>query len=152
MTPTDATEPVPTGATDRRPSLLRRPWLGWVVAGVVLLAALGVGIWLASDRAALQAEQAMTAARLRQSQQRITRLSRSLERAADRSAGLSRGVQTCVGALDDQVELFNALVRELNAIRVLNQDQAEAFHRRAVELRRTANRSLARCRAEGAGR
>jgi hypothetical protein len=155
--PTEPTEPIPSRTTeplapaDRRPPLLRRPWLAWAVAALVLLAGVGVAIFLAGDRSDLHEKLAATEARLRQTQRRITRLSQGLERAVGRSVGLSRGVDTCVSALDDQVDLFNALARELNAARALNESQAESFHRRAVELRRTANRSLARCRSAGAG-
>jgi hypothetical protein len=155
--PAEPTEPIPSGTTEplppaeRRPSLLRRPWLAWAVAALVLLAGVGAAIWLAGDRSDLREELVTTQARLRQTQRRISRLSQSLERAVGRSVGLSRGIDTCVGALDDQVDLFNALARELNAVRALNESQAESFHRRAEDLRRTANRSLARCRGAGAG-
>jgi hypothetical protein len=155
--PTEPTEPIPSGRTEplptpeRRPSLVRRAWLAWAVAALVLLGGVGVAIFLTADRSDLREELATTEARLRQTQRRITRLSQTLERAVGRSVGLSRGVDTCIGALDDQVDLFNALARELNAARALNESQAESFHRRAVELRRTANRSLARCRSAGAG-
>jgi chromosome segregation ATPase len=124
--------------------------LGWAVAGVVFGAALGISIWQAGERDDLEKELAGTATELRQTQRRITRLSQSLERAVGRSVGLSRGINTCVGALDDQVDLFNALARELNAVRAFDQSQAESFHRRAQGLRRTANRSLGRCRGAGA--
>jgi hypothetical protein len=151
----EPTEPIPDRSPEgetagRTISPLRRPLLGWAVAGVVFGAALGVSIWQAGERADLQEELAGTAAELRQTQRRITRLSESLERAVGRSVGLSRGIDTCVGALDDQVNLFNALARELSAVRAFDQSRAESFHRRAQDLRRAANRSLGRCRGAGA--
>jgi hypothetical protein len=151
----EPTEPIPSERTEpmhsrpeeaERTPQLRRPLLGWAVAGVVLGAALGITIWQAGERADLHRQLTRTSAQLRQTQRRITRLSGSLERAVGRSVGLSRGLDTCVGALDDQVDLFNALAQELNAVRAFDQSQAESFHRRAQELRRTANRSLGKCR------
>jgi hypothetical protein len=154
--PSEPTEPIPSGTTEPIPPaegprpLLRRPLVAWAVAGVMFGAGLGIAIWLVNDRGDLQAQLDSTSSELRQTQRRITRLTRSLERAVGRSTGLSRGIDRCVSALDDQVALFNALAQELNAVRSFNRSQARAFHRRAEELRRTANRSLGRCRGAGA--
>ena len=154
--PSEPTEPISSGTTEPIPPaegprpLLRRPLVAWAVAGVMFGAGLGIAIWLVNDRGDLQAQLDSASSELRQTQRRITRLTRSLERAVGRSTGLSRGIDRCVSALDDQVALFNALAQELNAARSFNRPQARAFHRRAEELRRTANRSLGRCRGAGA--
>jgi hypothetical protein len=151
--PSESTEPIPGRTSEPggdRPPLFRRPLLGWAVAGVVFGAAVGISIWQAGERTDLRQQLAATTAELRQTQRRITQLSQSLERAVGRSVGLSKGIDTCVGALDDQVNLFNILARELNAVRAFNASQAESLHRRAQDLLRTANRSLGRCRGAGA--
>ena len=134
-----------------KPSLLRRAWLGWAVAGTLIAASAGLSYWLVTNTERLSDEVRQRRDAVEIAERRVTRLQIRIAALTEDQQQARETARECLQAAEDGRAYTELVDEAFGLVRAQSFDRGEATAERADRFRRDSNRSLRQCRGTSAG-
>jgi predicted nuclease with TOPRIM domain len=91
----------------------RSATIGWIVAALIALGGVGVSVWAAQERTAVEERLASVGRELDERQAEVKRVRKAAERKEAETEGLAEALQACVDSIDEHLREFAPFDKEL---------------------------------------